>query len=284
MTAPTTLTVPTVLPVLPEGPGDHPDGPAGPGDPTARMVAATAERLIRLWDGRPELRHPGWARPFRQLGDLLPAQDVEFAAHNPQMVPLLWYPALRHGSGARPVIDVFDHLPAGFGPPLPRRQELSRVYSWALASRTAVDWIADRLDGRGLLEVGAGSGYWAGLLRARGIDVLATDAVADAGHNGFTDRFQYTEVRPGRAAEDAAAHPDRVLALLWPPHRDPMAADALRAYRGPGVLYLGDRSGGLCADPAFFAQLAAHWRPVSRCRLTLRWLGNHDTATFFVRR
>ncbi|MER7701431.1 hypothetical protein ABTX81_00815 [Kitasatospora sp. NPDC097605] len=275
------MTEPTVLP---ERPGDPSGGAAAPGDPTALLVAGTAERLIRLWDGRPELHLPGWGRPFRQLGDLLPERDVEFAAHNPQMVPLLWYPALRHGDRARPVIDVFDHLPAGFGPPLPRRQELSRIYSWALASRTAVDWIADCLDGRGLLEAGAGSGYWARLLRARGVDVLATDAEARAGRNGFTDRFQYAEVRPGRAAEDAAAHPDRVLALLWPPHRDPMAADALRAYRGPGLLYLGDRSGGMCADRAFFAELAAHWYPASHCPLTLRWLGNRDTATFFARR
>ncbi|MFC5662699.1 class I SAM-dependent methyltransferase [Kitasatospora misakiensis] len=273
------MTAPTAQPARPGS-----DGTAGPGDPTALMVAGTAERLIRLWAGRSELHHPGWGRPFRQLGDLLPEQDVEFAAHNPQMVPLLWYPALRHGSRTRPVIDVFDHLPAELGPALPRRQELSRVYSWALASRTALDWLTDCLDGRGLLEVGAGSGYWAWLLRARGVDVLATDAEARTERNGFTDRFQYTEVRPGRAAEDAAAHPDRVLALLWPPHRDPMAADTLRAYRGPSVLYLGDRPGGLCADPDFFTELTTHWRPLSRCPLTLRWLGNHDTATYFVRR
>ncbi|MGW4890841.1 hypothetical protein ACWEQL_01015 [Kitasatospora sp. NPDC004240] len=258
-------------------------GPAG--DPTARLVTETAERLIRLWERHGELRHPGWGRSFRPLADLLPERDVEFAAHNPQMVPLLWYPALRReAGGGRMVIDVFDHLPAELGAPLPRRQELSRVFSWALASRTAVDWTAGCLDGRGLLEVGAGSGYWASLLRARGLDVLATDAEARPGHNGWTNRFRFTDVRAGLAAEDAAAHPDRVLALLWPPHRDPMAVDTLRAYRGPALLYLGDRPGGLCADDAFFAELAARWRPVSRCPLALRWLGNHDTATCYVRR
>lgn len=257
---------------------------AGPADDTVQLVARTAERLIGLWEDRPELHHPGWARAFRPLGELLPAQDAEFAVHNPQMVPLLWYPALRDGPPERPVIDVFDHLPAGLGAPLPLRQELSRIYSWALASRTALDWIADCLAGRGLLEVGAGSGYWAGLLHARGVDVLATDAEAATERNGWTSRFRYADVRPGRADEEAAAHPGRVLALLWPPHRDPMAADALRAYRGEGFLYLGDGPGGLCADRAFFAELAAHWRPLSRCPLTLRWLGNRDTATYFVRR
>jgi hypothetical protein len=182
------------------------------------------------------------------------------------------------------VIEVFDHLPAGYGDPLPRRQELSRVFSWALASRTALDWIDGCLDGRPLLEVGAGSGYWAGLLRARGVDVLATDAEARTEHNGWTSRFRYTDVRPGQAAQDAADHPDRILALLWPPYQDPMAVETLRAYRGPGLLYLGDRPGGLCADPAFFTELTHRWRPAARCPLTLRWLGNHDSAVFYVRR
>ncbi|MGK4585215.1 hypothetical protein [Kitasatospora sp. HPMI-4] len=277
----------------PENPtpdGTAPTGQSGDrsaakaGDPAVRLIAETAERLVRLWASCPELHHAGWDRPFRPLGELLPEQDVEFAAQNPQMVPLLWYPALRHGTPRAPVIDVFDHLPAESGPPLPRRQELSRIYSWALASRTALDWIGDCLEGRGLLEVGAGSGYWAWLLRARGVDVLATDAEARAEHNGWTDRFQFTEVRPGRAAEDAAAHPERVLALLWPPHRDPMAADALHAYQGSGLFYLGDGAGGICADDSFFTELAARWRPLSRCPLTLRWLGNRDTATFYVRR
>ncbi|MFJ9692611.1 hypothetical protein [Kitasatospora sp. NPDC101183] len=255
-----------------------------PADPTVQLVTRTAEHLLALWESRPEIRHPGWDRPFRPLADLLPGADLDFAAHNPQMVPLLWYPALRHGPDARPVIEVFDHLPPGLGPPLPRRQDLSRIYSWALASRTALHWIAECLDGRPLLEVGAGSGYWAHLLRAQGVDVLATDAEARTEHNGWTSHYRYTAVTPGHAPADAAAHPDRVLALLWPPHRDPMAADTLRAYRGPALLYLGDRPGGLCADDDFFTHLRTHWRPVSTCPLTLRWLANHDTATFYTRR
>ncbi|WP_073811214.1 hypothetical protein [Kitasatospora sp. CB01950] len=253
-------------------------------DPAAQLVAQTAERLIRLWAERGELHHPGWGRPFRQLAELLPASDVEFAVHNPQMVPLLWYPALRRESAHGTVVEVFDHLPADAGPPLPRRQELSRIYSWAPVTRTALDWIAGRLAGRGLLEVGAGSGYWAARLREHGVDVLATDAEARTELNGWTDRFRWTDVRPGRAAEDAAAHPDRALALIWPPHRDPMALEALRAYRGDHLIHLGDRPGGLCADDAFFAELAAHWQPAARCPLALRWLGNHDTLTHWVRR
>ncbi|TDB85529.1 hypothetical protein E1264_20870 [Actinomadura sp. KC216] len=248
-------------------------------------VAETARRLVGYWERNPGgVRLPGWHAPFRPLGDLLPARDVEFAERNPQMVPLLWYPALSTGPDTRRVIDVLDHLPVDHdaASAMIRRQELSRIYSWAIASRTALDWLGDRLAGRGLLEVGAGSGYWASLLRAQGADVLATDSATD--RNGYTDRFRFTDVQAATAAEAARCHPDRVLAVIWPPHREPMAAEALAAYQGSGLVYIGGRRGGLCAERSFFDALAEHWRPVSRCPLTLRWLGYDDQATFYVRR
>lgn len=255
--------------------------PASAAAGTIVRLTRTAERLIELWEERRDgVLLPGWGVPFRPLGELLPPVDAEFAEHNPQMMPLLWYPALRSGT----VIDVFDHLPGGMLPagPLPRRQELSRVYSWSIASRTALDWFAECLAGRGLLEVGAGSGYWASLLRARGVDVVATDAVTEL--NGYTDRFRYTEVAEATAVDAVRGHPERVLSLVWPPGGDPMAVEALRSYRGDALFYLGDRPGGLCADAAFGRELAQHWVPRSRCPLTLRWLGVGDRATFWVRR
>lgn len=261
----------------------------GPASSTAETVisriAETGRRLVGYWERhRDGVLLPGWHAPFRPLGELLPARDVQFAERNPQMVPLLWYPALRRGPEAGPVIDVFDHLPPDHdaASAMILRQELSRVYSWAIASRTVLDWFADRLSGRGLLEVGAGSGYWAWLLRTHGIDVLATDSVTD--RNGYTDRFRYTDIHTATAVEAARQHADRVLAIIWPPHQDPMATEALRAYEGPGLFYIGDRPGGLCAEPSFFAELAERWRPASRCPLSLRWLGYRDEATFYVRR
>ncbi|WP_412516446.1 hypothetical protein K8Z49_37690 [Actinomadura madurae] len=249
------------------------------------QIAETGRRLVGYWE---QHRHgvfmPGWHVPFCPLGELLPARDVEFAERNPQMVPLLWYPALRQGPDTMPVIDVFDHLPADHdaASAMIRRQELSRICSWAIASRTALDWLTHQLDGRDLLEVGAGSGYWASLLAAQGINVLATDSVTD--HNGYADRFRYTDIQPATAADAVRHHADRVLAMIWPPYRDPMAVDALRAYEGPGFVYIGDRPGGLCASASFFEELAEHWLPVSRCPLSLRWLGYHDQATFYIRR
>lgn len=253
-------------------------------DPGAAAITAAARGLVSLWETRDEIHLPGWGEPFRPLGELLPPRDAEWAEHNPQMIPTLWYPALAHETRRGRVIDVFDHLPAETGLSLPTRQALSRLYSWGLASRTTCEWIADCLAGRPLLEVGAGAGYWARLLRLCGVDVRATDAQAQVEHNGWTGHYRWSEVTPADAVESAASAPDHALALIWPPPGDPMAVQALRAYQGPAVLYIGDSPGGLCATPAFFTELKTRWRPASHSPLTLRWLGNHDRATHYVRR
>ncbi|WP_149563014.1 hypothetical protein [Streptomyces cacaoi] len=249
----------------------------------SRRLAALAQELMAFWDEHEYVVFPGWPLPFRPLEELLPQRDVDFALRNPQMVPLLWYPAIRPPTAPEGVVEVLDHLP-GWAAPAPsmlRRQYLSRIYSWALASRTAVDWAVRSLDGRKLVEVGAGTGYWASLLADRGLDVLATDQHVH--RNGYADMFRFAAVQPLDAPTAAARHPDRVLGLWWPPRDDPMAVDTLRAYRGEHLLYVGDARGGQCADAAFFDELESGWHPVSSCPLTLRWLGNSDGATLYRR-
>lgn len=79
----------------------------------------------------------------------------------------------------------------------------------------------------GLVEIGAGTGYWAWLLRERGVDIVAYDrrppsAPAVNGHHAV--RYQgeavnappFVEVVEG-GPEMAAMHPDRALFLCWPP-------------------------------------------------------------------
>src|SRR3712207_5908989 len=68
------------------------------------------------------------------------------------------------------------------------RRQLTRTYAWAIPNQAAIDAIADLAEGRGVMEVGAGTGYWAALLRQAGVDVIPTDAAPpapdlDAEHN-----------------------------------------------------------------------------------------------------
>jgi hypothetical protein len=176
------------------------------------------------------------------------------------------------------------------------RREATIKYAWAIPDDAALDMI-----GRygPVVEVGAGTGYWAGLLAERGIDVVALD-LWPAGHpqnfwHSTPGVYYPVEEAP---VEAAARHPNRTLLLCWPPYapsqdvrmsppEDPenwvrkdfdrftqwsrpneepdMALMALLAYEAAGgqrVVYIGEGAGGATAGPMFHAlvgQGCDHW-------------------------
>src|SRR5690606_9223710 len=114
----------------------------------------------------------------------------------------------------------------------PRYGRESRVYryAWAVPDDAALRIMAKHAP---IVEIGAGTGYWAALLRARGVDIVAYDKDppdGGEGHPFHAARRAWTDVAVG-GPEKAAEHPDRTLFLCWPPYDDPLAADCLRGYR-----------------------------------------------------
>lgn len=66
------------------------------------------------------------------------------------------------------------------------RSELVRRYSWAIPSPESIAFILGHLNGRPVVEVGAGTGYWLWLLSQHGINVRAYDiAPPRLGQNGY---------------------------------------------------------------------------------------------------
>eukprot|EP00897_Mesotaenium_endlicherianum_P009382 jgi/Mesen1/8472/ME000478S07970 len=63
---------------------------------------------------------------------------------------------------------------------------LRRIYSWAVPTGEAIDAIVKSAPG-GVLEIGAGTGYWAHLLRQRGVQVAAYDLQPLDGDNPGTN-------------------------------------------------------------------------------------------------
>ncbi|MFH7597931.1 hypothetical protein WDV06_22905 [Streptomyces racemochromogenes] len=255
------------------------------GLPVVERLVELSTRLQGMWDAAPSLVFPGWGHPFRALGELLPERDVLQADRHPQMVPLMWYPALRSRGPHGEVVEVFDHLPGErkAAALMLGRRDLAGLYGWAVITASVTDWIRAALDGAAVLEVGAGSGYWARQLSLGGLDVLATD-LHRVEANGFTHGFRHAGVEALGAVDAVRRNPGRTLLLVWPPPGDPMAADALRAYRGDTFLYAGEGPGGMCADADFFTELDRHWIVRDVCPLTVRWLGHGDTVTLYRRR
>lgn len=175
------------------------------------------------------------------------------------------------------------------------RDRLVRRYSWAIPDPVTLQFIA-ALSSKGIVEVGAGTGYWAWQLSQLGVDVVAYDLKPPHVHpNGFHQLQEvkteadcvlredtFFDVQPEDAAVAAARHSDRVLMLCWPPYRETMAVRALEAFQGDRVIYIGEGDGGCTGGARFHATLAAQWDEVATHR-PVQWYGMHDWVTVYDR-
>jgi hypothetical protein len=181
------------------------------------------------------------------------------------------------------VLDARDGVrPDGFARELPVGHHLlTKRYAWAIPSPGDIAWLADVLGHRGLVEIGAGSGYWAWQARQAGIDVIAYEP-ADSSTNPYTDGTEYAPIlRGGHTA--AGDHPDRALLLCWPSQDAPWATGALQAYPGDLLVYIGQNQGGNCADDGFFDLLHRAWTPIGSSPHHVPWRHTHSTMTAYRR-
>jgi hypothetical protein len=137
-----------------------------------------------------------------------------------------------------------------------------RRYSWAVPTREALDLIAAHAP---LVEVGAGTGYWAWLLRQLQADIIACDGTpgVTVGNRHHLLAFSWLRVHKSDAAVAAARHSDRTLLICWPPVETDMSSRALAAYAGETVIYIGARNWEYAADTGnaeFHAALKQNWK------------------------
>lgn len=198
--------------------------------------------------------------------------DQESTTDNPLWEIVRWLPASREWGGyrwrpeAHPLVADFE----GFNHY--SRFELCQRYAWSIPTPGDVAWMRRVLDGRGVVEVGAGTGYWTWQLEQVGVDIIAYDPHPPAPDNPYCTGGPYTEVLPGDATV-AADHPDRALLLVWPPPDDPCAHQALTAYKGDLVVYAG--MADCCADSAFYDLLDEEWEEESTAPDHVAWAGTH---------
>ncbi|HEY9370993.1 hypothetical protein [Streptomyces sp.] len=162
------------------------------------------------------------------------------------------------------------------------RTMLVGTYAWSIPSPGDIAWVAGLLDGRKLVEVGAGSGYWAWQLSQAGVDVVAYEP-NPATENSFVAVLEpYAPLLRGDASA-AARHPDRALFLSWPNYSEPWGAHALASYAGDLLFYVGEGEGGCCADDSFFELLNAEWSEIGDSPHHRTWWGINDRLTAYRR-
>jgi hypothetical protein len=116
--------------------------------------------------------------------------------------------------------------------------DLAQRYSYVLPDDRSLAALASLGP---LVEVGAGTGYWACRLRARGVDIVAIDDAPPDGER--TNRYHartatWTEVLAGDHTE-LMRYSDRALFLCWPPLFSRLG-ECLTYYRGALVAVVGD--------------------------------------------
>ena len=131
------------------------------------------------------------------------------------------------------------------------RMELSSRYAFSVPTIGVLQLIAFHSP---LVEIGAGTGYWARCLSQLGADVIAYDSLPPEDslpwpHGGWEQMNAWfdSEWYPVHNGDErfASLHPGRTLMLAWPLLDHPMASNALRNYLSAGgtrMIYIGDES------------------------------------------
>lgn len=160
------------------------------------------------------------------------------------------------------------------------RNDLVSKYAWAIPSEEALSAIVAFSP---LIEIGAGTGYWASLLHMLGADVLCFDTsppetTSNHWHKGAT---HWHPVNVG-GPEVISKYPERTLFLCWPPYDDDMAIDCLRAYVGDAVVYIGEGAGGCTGNDAFHDTLSRGFQEEVTVDIP-QYHGIHDCLTIYRR-
>ena len=158
-----------------------------------------------------------------------------------------------------------------------RRSEMVREYSWAIPNREAIEAL---LSFGEVVELGAGSGYWAHLVQEAGGSITPWDLYPGE-KNKYTSRT-WTPVAEG-SVEVLENSPARTLMLSWPPYESHFAQKALRAFKGLNLIYVGEGGGGCCANDEFFEQLEAEWL-LEKTIAIPRWPGIQDRFQVWKKR
>ena len=171
-----------------------------------------------------------------------------------------------------------------------------RYYSRAVPTDAALDAVAAL--GR-VVQVGAGSGYWAALLAARGADVVAYDASPPRD----TSWRHFAVAKGGGPEVLRAGCADRALLLVCPAFpldadgddadadvgprpREPADAAALRTYRGATVAHVGALSApgrpSPNTSPAFERLVRDGWTVARRLAPLVELSSRHATDALTI--
>ncbi len=156
--------------------------------------------------------------------------------------------------------------------------DLKHKYSFAVPFRQAIEVLVTHSP---LIEIGAGTGYWAKLIQESGGDIIAFD-VPKKKNLYFSAPGSFFKVKIG-GPKKILEHPNRSLFLSWPPYDYPLAEDCLKIYKGRVFIYIGESDGGCTGNDKFFVLLKEGWITLEEIPIP-QWPGIHDRMVVYERK
>lgn len=172
------------------------------------------------------------------------------------------------------------------------RDILIKKYSFPILTEDAV-WKLSKY--QPILEIGAGTGYWAYEFKKRGVNYYATDVLplkqnlyfVDDNSKEFynTDKYKkpWTNIELLSANKAIDKYPSCTLLSSWPSYNENWANEALLKYKGKYFIYEGESEGGCTGNDAFFETLDKYWKGIEIIDIP-QWDTIHDYLTVYERK
>lgn len=144
------------------------------------------------------------------------------------------------------------------------RDQAISLFSWAVPNDEAIE-ICVKYEP--LVEIGAGKGYWASLIKEAGGQIDAYD------------KEPFELVKYG-LPDNICQHTEANLFLCWPPYDEPMAYECLNQFKNRYVIYVGEDCTG-CEK--FHELLPKQFNGIERVNIP-QWYGLHDCLTIWERK
>lgn len=188
--------------------------------------------------------------------------------HNPSLVE--WWRNHTHGSFSDPwyVGSVVDEFKS--------RDKCIEKYGFAVPTKKALEAII-KTSPKGILEIGAGTGYWSNLLKLLGAEVRACDD--GSGFYAFKvgSCFSVEKIDYKKLLKKEPELHHRTLLMVWPSYGN---VEAFSAFKGDTVVYVGELGDG-CTG--YDSEIEKAWELKKHVELPV-WSGIHDSMAIFTRK
>lgn len=140
------------------------------------------------------------------------------------------------------------------------REAYLAAYGHVLLTRECADALVSVLQGKRVLDVGAGGGFLSHTLAEGGVDVVALEAHPPPPEPTEADCRRRWRIDFTGLAEDHPVDGYDAVILAWPDHGSPVAAQTAASMRPGQVLVYEGEFGGCTADDSFFDEISGkHW-------------------------